>query len=139
MKRAAILALLVCGAAAAQDSFWPAYKAAIERHLGRPYAWGATGLKSFDCSGFVWRVFYENGLLMKRITARKLYFSMKPAPKEQRWTPGNLVFFDNLKHVGIVNDAQTFYHAASTKGTSFAHFDPYWRPMICGVRAGPRR
>ena len=141
MKRAAILALLVCAAAAAAEpeGFWQTYKRAIERHLGRPYAWGATGLKSFDCSGFVWRIYYENGLLMKRTTARKLYMSMRPAPKDQRWAPGNLVFFDNLKHVGIVNDADTFYHAASTRGTSLANFDPYWRPMVCGVRAAPRR
>lgn len=141
MRRAAILALLLGGAAAGEDpeSFWTACKRVIERNLGRPYVWGATGLKSFDCSGFVWRVYHENGLFMKRTTARKLYMMMPAAPKDQRWAPGNLVFFDNLKHVGIVNDAHSFYHAESSKGTTLSKFDPYWRPKVFGVRVGPRR
>lgn len=141
MKRAAMAALLLCGTAGAAEpeGFWPACKRAIERHLGRPYSWGATGLKSFDCSGFVWRIYYDNGLLMKRTTARKLYMSMPATPQDQRWAPGNLVFFDNLKHVGIVNDARTFYHAESSKGTTLSNFDPYWRRKVYGVRGGPRR
>ncbi|MFB3825805.1 MAG: C40 family peptidase [Bryobacteraceae bacterium] len=109
-------------------------KSTIEKHLGRPYVWGAAGLKSYDCSGFVWRVLNENGLYLKRTTARKLYFSMPAAPAQSRWTFGNLVFFDNLKHVGIVNDASSFYHAQTSVGTNLSRFDPYWRRYVCGVR-----
>jgi cell wall-associated NlpC family hydrolase len=141
MRRAAIAVLLACASAGAAEpeGFWTTCKQAIEKHLGRPYVWGATGLKSFDCSGFVWRVCYDSGVLMKRTTARKLYVCLPAAPGEQRWAPGNLVFFDNLKHVGIVNDANTFYHAESSKGTNLSKFDPYWRRKVCGVRTGPWR
>src|SRR5688572_1981364 len=85
-------------AQATGEDFYTGIKAAIERNLGRPYVWGATGMKSYDCSGFVWRVMYENGIFMKRTTARKFYMLLKPATKEQQGQFGTLVFFDDLKH-----------------------------------------
>ena len=113
-------------------------RTAIESHLGRPYVWGASGLKSFDCSGFVWRVMQDNGILVKRTTARKYYFSLPKVAEEARWEFGNLVFFDNLKHCGIVDTRETFYHSAVSTGTHRSRFDPLWRGKITGVRAMPR-
>jgi len=110
----------------------------IERHLGRPYVWGACGLKSFDCSGFVWRVMQENEILVKRTTARKYYMSLPKVSDEERWNFGNIVFFSNLKHCGIVDTRETFYHAAVSTGTHLSRFDPFWRRRISGVRAIPR-
>ena len=132
------LALLLWLAAAPMESPWPRVRAAVERYLGKPYAWGATGLKSFDCSGFVWRVMYDSAILIKRTTARKLYFCLPAAPREERWKPGNLVFFDDLKHVGIVNGPAGFYHAESSVGTNLSKFDPYWHGKVCGVRSMPK-
>ncbi len=106
----------------------------IRRNLGRPYVWGSSGLKSFDCSGFVYRVFEQSGLYMKRTTARKYYFSMVPASKQDESAFATLVFFDNLKHMGIVNDGKSFYHAQSSKGTNLSEFAPYWRKYVCGYR-----
>jgi len=109
----------------------------VEQYLGRPYVWGAAGLKSFDCSGFIWRIMAENGLYVKRTTARKLYISLPRAPKFGYYDSGALVFFDNLKHVGIVKDEKSFYHAQVSKGTNLSTFDPYWRSKICGFRRFP--
>ena len=106
----------------------------IHRNLGRPYAWGSSGLKSFDCSGFVFRVLDQSGLYIKRTTARKYYFAMKPATKEDESAFATIVFFDNLKHVGIVNDEKSFYHAQSSKGTNLSQYAPYWRKLVCGYR-----
>lgn len=106
----------------------------IHQYLGRPYVWGSSGLKSFDCSGFVYRVFIDSGLYVKRTTARKYYFSMLPAAKDDESRFATLVFFDNLKHVGIVNDEKSFYHAQSSKGTNLSEFQPYWRKLVCGYR-----
>src|SRR5436190_17641417 len=115
MKRVVLLlAVLACvGVSARAQStgtsgsggtgFWEGIKAAIQKNLGRPYVWGADGLKSFDCSGFIWRVMYDNGILMKRTTARKFYMMLKPATKEDQGNFGTLVFFDDLKHVGIID------------------------------------
>jgi cell wall-associated NlpC family hydrolase len=112
-------------------------KATIDRHLGKPYVWGASGLKSFDCSGFVWRVFNDNGIYIKRTTARKLYMSLPKATTEETWKFGNVVFFDNLKHCGIVCDRDSFYHAESSKGINHSQFRPYWKPKIVGIRQFP--
>jgi cell wall-associated NlpC family hydrolase len=108
-----------------------------EKHLGRPYVWGAVGLKSFDCSGFIWRVMAENGILVKRTTARKLYMSLPRTQKGGSYDSGALVFFDNLKHVGLVKDRESFYHAQVSIGTNLSAFDPYWRHKICGFRRLP--
>lgn len=115
-----------------------ALRSSIEGHLGRPYVWGSAGLKSFDCSGYVWRVLWENGIMMKRTTARKLYMVLPKVSEADRWSFGNVVFFDNRKHCGIVASHDTFYHAATTAGTNLSHFDPLWRRKICGIRALPR-
>jgi len=112
-------------------------KATIEGYLGRPYVWGATGLKSFDCSGFVWRVLNDNGILIKRTTARKLYFSLPDPATGTTWQPGNIVFFDDLKHCGIVNERESFYHSQTSIGTNLSRFSPYWRSKIVGVRCIP--
>src|SRR5262245_65024346 len=79
-----------------QRTFLEGVKSTIEKYLGRRYVWGATGIKSFDCSGFIWRVLYENGVLFKRTTARKLYMMLPPAPKEEQGSFGTLIFFDDL-------------------------------------------
>jgi len=113
-------------------------RATIASHLGRPYVWGSSGPRSFDCSGFVWRVMQEDGILIKRTTARKYYLSLPRTSEGERWNFGNIVFFDNLKHCGIVATRDTFYHAAVTLGTHATAFAPFWRPKISGVRAMPR-
>lgn len=112
-------------------------KTAIQRHLGRPYVWGASGLKSFDCSGFVWRVFQECGIFFKRTTARKLYLCLPKADGSQTGEFGTLVFFDDLKHVGVVENAESFYHAQCSRGTNLSPFRPFWKPKVYGYRALP--
>lgn len=142
MRRFAVAFLLAALPAAAQEL--PAgtgppsgLRQVIESHLGRPYSWGASGLKSFDCSGFVWRVMLENGVLIKRTTARKLYLALPRAPEGHEHEFGNLVFFDNLGHCGIVNGPEGFYHSQCSRGTNLSSFEPYWRRLVCGYRAMP--
>jgi cell wall-associated NlpC family hydrolase len=112
-------------------------KVAIDKNLGRPYVWGSAGLKSFDCSGFVWRVLYENGVLLKRTTARKYYMMFKPVPKADQWKFGTLVFFDDLKHIGIVDSSSAFYHAQVSAGTNRSPMNSFWRQKIYGFRQLP--
>ena len=146
MKRAVIVLLfatLIATDALAQSEsgpptgFWDGIKAAIERNLGRPYVWGATGIKSFDCSGFIWRVMFENGILLKRTTARKFYMMLPKAAETDKATFGTLVFFDDLKHIGIIDDATSFYHAQVSLGTNRSKMTPFWRQKIYGYRKLP--
>lgn len=118
-------------------AFWDRFRTTIERHLHRPYVWGSSGLKSFDCSGFVWRVMKDSGVLIKRTTARKFYLSLPAVEPDREYRPGNVVFFDDLKHCGIVSSEKKFYHAGSSMGTTLDSFDPYWRQKVIGFRAIP--
>jgi cell wall-associated NlpC family hydrolase len=109
----------------------------FERNMGRPYVWGATGYKSYDCSGVVWRMLSDHGVYLKRTTARKLFVSLKKLPAGEQPTFGTLIFFNDLKHVGIVLDSKRFYHAASSKGTMISEMTPYWKRMVVGYRELP--
>jgi hypothetical protein len=60
--------------------------------------------------------------------------SLPAAKKDDAWQFGNIVFFDNLKHCGIVNSRDSFYHAQTSIGTNLSKFDPFWRRKVCGVR-----
>lgn len=111
--------------------------AVVENHLGRPYVWGATGLKGFDCSGFLWRVWWDSGVFVKRTTARKFFMALPEVPEGEKWSFPTVVFFDDLDHVGIVDDPDHFFHSALTKGTHRTSFDPFWRRKIYGFRAAP--
>ena len=88
-------------------------------------------------SGWVTRL---GAVPTKRTTARKLYLALPTASKRDQWAFGNVVFFDDLKHCGIVDSRAGFYHAESSKGTNLSRFDPYWRPKVSGVRRiAPKR
>jgi len=143
MKRVVLTVLLslylvqTLSAATDEPGFWQSVRSSIEKNLGRPYVWGAAGLKSFDCSGFIWRVMYDNGILLKRTTARKFYMTLPSVPPAQQWDFGTLVFFDDLKHVGIVDDATAFYHAQVTFGTNRSPMNSFWRKKVYGFRRLP--
>lgn len=117
--------------------FWDRVRTTIERHLHRPYVWGASGLKSFDCSGFVWRILNDSGVFIKRTTARKFYLSLPAIEKSQEYKPGNVVFFDNLRHCGIVSNEREFYHARTSVGTTLDTFNSYWNRKVVAFRAIP--
>ena len=138
MKRAIlVLMLVVFTSVAGRAQSLEAVKSTIEKYLGRPYVWGSSGLKSFDCSGFIWRVMYENGMLFKRTTARKFYMILPPVPKDEQWKFGTFIFFDDLKHVGIVDSKDHFYHAQVSIGTNRSTMNSFWRKQIYGFRALP--
>jgi peptidoglycan endopeptidase LytE len=140
-----LLALMACTAfaqpaseqAEPADDFFGGLKSAITKHLGRPYVWGSSGMKSFDCSGFIWRVMFENDILLKRTTARKFYMILPAVSEEDRFKFGTIVFFDNLKHVGIVETPSSFYHAQVSRGTNLSPMNSFWRRRIYGFRAIP--
>jgi peptidoglycan endopeptidase LytE len=110
---------------------------AIEQRLGSPYVYGATGPYVFDCSGFVWSVFQSAGVSFDRVSARDLWNQFAPPREDEKYKLGTLVFFNNLKHVGIVADANGFYHASSSHGVQYAPFNDYWTSRIVGFRRVP--
>jgi cell wall-associated NlpC family hydrolase len=108
--------------------------AAMQSHLGSSYRFNRTGPDEFDCSGFVWRAFQDVGLNFQRGPARS-YWATMPAPAQgEQFRFGNLVFFSNLGHVGIVVDEKGFYHSARHGGVMYSPFNEYWLSRIDGFR-----
>jgi cell wall-associated NlpC family hydrolase len=67
---------------------------------GKPYAWGATGPRSFDCSGLTVYSFRRAGIHLPR-TSRMQATVGRPVSKAHL-RPGDLVFFYRpIGHVGI--------------------------------------
>jgi len=108
--------------------------AAIEDRLGIPYRMGTEGPNRYDCSGFVWSVFQTAGITFERSSARTFWSQFEPVDGDERFKFGTLVFFNNLGHVGIVADANGFYHASSSKGIVYSSFGEYWTKRITGFR-----
>ena len=117
--------------------FEPLLLAAIDQRLGSRYRWGATGPNRFDCSGFVWSIFQATGITFERASARNLFARFAPAPVEEQFKFGTLVFFSNLTHVGVVADEHGFYHASRRHGVIYSEFNDYWLKRIDGFRRVP--
>jgi peptidoglycan endopeptidase LytE len=107
---------------------------AIQTRIGIPYRYGSTGPTSYDCSGLVWSVFQDAGFSFERTSARTLWQNSETVEGEDKYKFGTLVFFNGLGHIGIVVDANGFYHASSSQGVTYSTFGGYWGKRIVGFR-----
>jgi cell wall-associated NlpC family hydrolase len=110
---------------------------AMQSHVGASYHFNRTGPDSFDCSGFVWRSFQDMGVNFQRGPARSYWATMPAPPTAEQFKFGTLVFFSNLRHVGIVVDEKGFYHSARHGGVMYSPFNEYWLSRIDGFRRVP--
>ncbi len=79
---------------------------------GKPYRWGAAGPYSFDCSGLVQYVYKHLGVNLPRTTWTQ--YRALPHVGHSAIQPGDLVFLDNLNHVGIYAGFGFIWHAPHT-------------------------
>jgi cell wall-associated NlpC family hydrolase len=94
-------------------------------HLGAPYRWGGSSPKGFDCSGFVRYVYAQVGVSLPHNAAEQ-YRHGAPVSRDQL-EPGDLVFFDRLRHNGIYIGHGRFIHAGRTgKRVSISTLDEEW-------------
>ena len=72
-----------------------------KKQLGKPYKFGATGPKSFDCSGLTLRAWQAAGVNLPRTSQQQFRFGTKITKSQLR--PGDLVFFYGSRpsHVAI--------------------------------------
>lgn len=115
-----------------------------KRFIGRPYVYGASGPKSFDCSGFTSFAFRHVGIHLTRTSIGQSQQAKRVKGGFKNLRKGDLVFFGRrnrhtVGHVGIVISATdndfTFIHAAVHSGITISHYhERYYRS--CYMFAG---
>jgi len=102
-----------------------------QKHLGKPYVFGAKGPDKFDCSGFVCWSLSKSGVRNIATNAQGLYNASTPVSRENA-QPGDLIFFkgtysthNTVTHVGIYIGNGQMIHAG--KPVQYASIDTrYW-------------
>ena len=80
------------------------------RFLGVRYSYGGTSpAGGFDCSGFTRYVFAHFGVTLPHYTVAQ--FGLGHSVARGRLEPGDLVFFDDVGHVGLYIGHDRFIHA----------------------------
>ncbi|MFI0937422.1 NlpC/P60 family protein [Streptomyces sp. NPDC021020] len=93
--------------------------------LGLPYAWGATGPTSFDCSGLTQSAYAAAGIPLPR-TAQEQYQRGPHLPTDAPLLPGDLVFYGtptHIHHVGLYIGAGQMIDAPHTGAA--VRIEPY--------------
>lgn len=109
-----------------------------KQYIGVKYQWGGTSPSTgFDCSGFVYYVFKQNGITLPRVS-RDQYKVGTPVSFENL-KPGDLVFFSFAQngivdHDGIYLGGGQFINASSSKGVTIYTIGSYWKSVYVGAR-----
>lgn len=87
-----------------------------KQFLGKPYSWGASSGKAFDCSGFTVYVMKKFNVDLPRTASSQFNSGTKVARDDLQ--AGDLVFFTTYKkgpsHVGVYIGGNKFIHASSS-------------------------
>lgn len=115
------------------------------KYIGVSYRSGASGPKSFDCSGFTSFVYRQKNVALTR-SSRTQYQEGKPVKNIADLRPGDLVFFGGSRstrtvgHVGIVKELNadssdfTFVHASRTGVKVDMMSSAYYKKRYLGAR-----
>jgi cell wall-associated NlpC family hydrolase len=104
------------------------------RLLGVPYVYaGASPAGGFDCSGFTRYVFAHFGVRLPHYTFAQFDLGRTVARSGLR--PGDLVFFDDVAHVGLYIGHNRFIHAPhSGSRVSVARLSGWYSGTFAGAR-----
>lgn len=107
------------------------------QYIGTPYVWGGADPSGFDCSGLVVWSFSRVGISLPR-TTYDLWNVGTRIPRNQLQT-GDLIFTNNLGHMGIYVGGGNFVHSPRTGSSVHVSSlsEAYWdRGYMGAVRVG---
>jgi len=103
------------------------------RYLGAPYVWAGSSPSGFDCSGLVMYAFGKVGVAIPHNAAQQFRLGT-PIARDQL-APGDVVFFNQLRHNGIYLGDGRFVHSTKPGGVKIARLDDEWfRSRWVGAR-----
>lgn len=118
------------------EEFAAIYKEA-QKYVGTPYVWGgSTPETGFDCSGYVYWVYNQNGYNVGRTTANGLWNKSQHI-SEAEAKPGDLVFFKGtydtpgMSHTGIYLGNGMMVSAGDPIKYANIH-SSYWEKHLAG-------
>jgi hypothetical protein len=106
-------------------------------YLGIPYVWGGTSRSGLDCSGFVQRVFAEEGIHLPRVAADQ--YEVGFPVSQSALQAGDRLYFQSgteVDHTGIYIGDHRFIHSSSSGGGVRVDdlAEPRWQRLYVGAR-----
>jgi cell wall-associated NlpC family hydrolase len=88
------------------------------QYMGVPYVWGGNTESGIDCSGYLKKVFAENGIRLPRTAREQSTVGTQVSYAELQ--PGDRLYFcyknSYIDHCGIYIGDNTFIHSSASRG-----------------------
>nr|WP_246421709.1 C40 family peptidase [Texcoconibacillus texcoconensis] len=106
-------------------------------HIGTPYSFGGTSPSGFDCSGFLYYTFQQEGITIPRTTSTQ--YNYGETVNRDSLEIGDIVFFETYKpgpsHSGIYVGGNEFIHASSSNGITINNLnESYYNQRYIGAK-----
>ena len=104
--------------------------ALARQQLGKPYIYGSTGMRGFDCSGLMYYLYGAYDISLHRTASQQLQDGIIVSSDHMQ--VGDLVFFHEswdsypASHVGIYVGNNRIIHASSSRGVVYDDLDSPW-------------
>lgn len=131
-------------ASAGLDSLTESILTRAKSYINKPYCYSGKGDKCFDCSGFVYKIFLEHGIVLPPSSSQQAVCGNFISPETA--LPGDLIFFngrrancETIGHVGIITQVEGgevyFIHASVKSGVIISRLsEPYYAARFMCIK-----